>query len=591
VATRTWKIRLGRRGDPPGPTRGPSFGGRVGATLFFGVFFAFGAVFLVFFGREIWRGVEPLGWSERRCEILHSAVTHGSEDRPYRPDVAFRTADGGPHAEGSRIQRQPPSYSTWNAAAERLTPYPVGARVQCRVSAQGEAVLEPGPFWMAAWMLLPLVFVASGSFGIAASWRRKKTDSHGRSMPEVLGARAERRAFDGLTLFGALFAVVGGCLLWFMGVAPAARILMARSWDRLACSVESSRVLTHEGDDSTTYGIDILYRWERGHGIERSSRYDFFGGSTSDYADKAAIVRAHPAGSEVACWVHPQRRNEAVLERGATAAAWFAVVPLGFLAGGIAMIGIGRRQAGRRTRARRRAMDGTLPFAPDDAVLDILPDRVLPPGPALLPARNTRWDRVLGVVFAAAFWNGIVAVFVNEAWKAWERGRPDWFLMLFLVPFVLVGVALCWAIVHALLALLNPRPALRIDTGVPRLGEPIEIQWECRGAVHRLDRVRIRLRGTEQATYQVGTDTRAASEIFHEEILVDSPAPACHLGGSASFTIPASSMHSFESAHNQILWTLEFEGEIRRWPNVEEVYPLVVLPRAATEGKREVRRS
>gem|GEM_PF-2716050 len=43
---------------------------------------------------------------------------------------------------------------------------------------------------------------------------------------------------------------------------------------------------------------------------------------------------------------------------------------------------------------------------------------------------------------ATLFWNGIVAVFLFQVLGGFHRGRPEWFLTIFLIPFLLVGLAL-----------------------------------------------------------------------------------------------------------------------------------------------------
>jgi hypothetical protein len=588
VARGIWTIRARGRRDEPTPPAGPGVGGRVLATLFFAFFLGMGLLFLALLGRELALGVETFGWAERRCEVERSEVRRsGSGDSPYQPEVAFRSVDDGPAVAGRRVQRRAPSYRTYGEAAARLAPYPVGARVACWASPAGEAVLERGPLGLAPWLLLPLVFVAVGAVGIVASWRRRRIDRLGRPMPEAFGARSGRRGARAVMAFGGLFVAAGVAMAWFLALVPLRQVARARGWERHECTVEQSSVLQHESDDATTYSVDILYRWDRGQGIERSSRHSFFGGSSSGYAGKAAIVRAHPPGARVACWVDPGRRNEAVLVRGLTATAWVALLPLAFLGAGVALIAFARHGRGRRQRLRRLALGGGLPFAPGDTILDVLPARALQPGPTTLAPQSTRWSRLAGVVFVTLFWNGIVSVFVHQAWQGWARGRPEWFLILFLVPFGLVGIGLCASIVYALLALRNPRPLLRVGEGAPRLGQRVELHWSFVGAAHRIERVRIVLKGTEQATYQVGTDSRTASESFHEEVLVEAAAPVCRAGGLATFTIPGSSMHSFESDHNQVVWTLEIQGELPRWPDVKEIHPIAVLPRAPEERKRE----
>jgi len=584
-----WKIRWTRRLSA-GKSPVGRFLGRLLASVFFGLFLGLGILFVGLVAREAWRAAETFGWAERRCEILHSAVVRAGGEEPYLPRVDYRTLDAGERISGSGIQRRELSYGSYRDAAARLAAYPLGARVPCYASPVGEVVLERGPLWIGLWTLLPLVFVAIGGVGLVAIWRRGKQDRFGRPMPKPLGEGASRwRAGRVLMAFGLVLAITGGVIFWFVGVLPLARMRDAQGWQRHDCTVEHSSVIAHHDDDGTTYSVDILYRWDRGRGIERSSRYSFFGGSSSGRAGKAEIVQAHPVGAEVPCWVHPKRTNEAVLERGLTSNALVAAVPLVFLAAGCGMLVAGRRKATRRARMRSRTHSGESPFSPDDPLLDVLPDFELRPGPLRLASRSSRWGRVLGISFAALFWNGIVSVFAYQAWKAWERGRPDWFLVLFLVPFVLVGIGLVLAILHSLLALRNPRPTLFVSSRTPLLGEELGLQWSFAGRRDRLERLRIALVGREQATYQVGTDTRTATEDFFEHVVVDAPAPTCFALAQARFAIPDGSMHSFQSAHNKILWMLELEGKIRRWPDVRETYPLVVLPRPAGGASPEGR--
>ncbi len=580
-----WKLRA-RRTREPGPVG--TFLGRIVATLFFGAFFGLGSVFVVFIAREAWRGAEPYGWPERRCEITRSEVVRESGEEPYVPVVAFHTTDGGRPARGQTIQRRPLSYDSHGEAAARLEAYPVQAVVPCRVAASGEAVLEAGPVWLALWILLPLIFVAIGGIGLVATWWPERKDRQGRPLPEVLGDKAAHGPGRGMVIAGLLVAAAGGLLTWFFGVVPLWQVQDARGWTPYACVVEHSSVVSQQSDDGTTYRVDILYSWNRGRGEERSSRYSFWSGASSGYAGKAEIVRRYPEGEEVDCWVHPERRDEGVLEPGFTTHALFALVPLAVFLGGIALAVAGRRKLAGRDRMRSRARLGQAPFPADDPVYDTLPafERG---GPVRLAAQSSRWGRVAGITFAALFWNGIVSVFVFHAHESFERGRPEWFLVVFLVPFVLVGVALVVGIFHALLGLRNARPVVTASTRAPTLGERLEVQWHFEGRTDAIAKMRLELVGREEATYRVGTDSRTARETFHEEVVVELRGAACGAGGHASIAIPDDGMHSFQSRHNKVIWELVLVGEIARWPDVKETYPLVVLPHAAGGRKAEGR--
>ena len=47
---------------------------------------------------------------------------------------------------------------------------------------------------------------------------------------------------------------------------------------------------------------------------------------------------------------------------------------------------------------------------------------------------------LFGTLAFCVIWNGIVAVFVVMAVRGHLAGQPDWFLTLFIIPFVLIGL-------------------------------------------------------------------------------------------------------------------------------------------------------
>jgi hypothetical protein len=199
-------------------------------------------------------------------------------------------------------------------------------------------------------------------------------------------------------------------------------------------------------------------------------------------------------------------------------------------------------------------------------------------GPVVLEPRVGPVGKLAGSLFFALFWNGIVSVFVWQAWKSWERGHPDWFLTVFLVPFVLIGLASIAFVGHFALALANPRPRLTVDSAAPSLGDRLGIDWQFSGRASRIRRLRIVLEGREEATYRRGTDTHTDREVFASHVLVDTANDWEISRGNASLVIPDDTMHSFEAPANKIVWELKVAGEIARWPDVDESFPVTVHP-------------
>ncbi len=183
-----------------------------------------------------------------------------------------------------------------------------------------------------------------------------------------------------------------------------------------------------------------------------------------------------------------------------------------------------------------------------------------------------------GTLFFALFWNGIVSIFVWQVWKGWQTGDPDWFLTIFMIPFVLVGLASFVFVGHFTLALANPRPRVTLLTGEPCLGDELRIEWIFTGRSSRLTHLRIFLEGREEATYRRGTDTVTEREVFATLPLVDTANDWEIPRGSAAVSIPDDTMHTFTGPSNKVVWELKVAGEIPRWPDVDQNFPVTIHP-------------
>jgi Protein of unknown function (DUF3592) len=131
--------------------------------------------------------------------------------------------------------------------------------------------------------------------------------------------------------FLSLFLLVG-IGTSFLFVAPAFKVLKAKSWPAVPCTILSSEVGVHEGDDSATYSVDVSYSYMVQGQEHKSDRYRFLGGSTGGRQAKERAVRRLPPLTRTVCYVNPDDSSEAVLNRDFSTDYFLAaLVPLVFV--------------------------------------------------------------------------------------------------------------------------------------------------------------------------------------------------------------------------------------------------------------------
>lgn len=575
--------------DGAGNARQPGVGGRIVMSLFFGVFLAAGLGFFAAITPVAARHAATYFWREVPCTIVESRIVDADSVEGGAAGWHVRYAyqvDGHEYA-GWRL--------TVNEAlgdarddlrrSQLLVP---GTAATCLVNPRdpSESVLERQSAWVLLTPLFPLIFVVIGGGGIWFAWSRSRPESQrGLTVRAAKRAGAERGGLIGGMVFGGIFLVVGVTLTHMLFVGPVLGMLAARGWPQVPCVIESSEVESHDSDDGTTYSIEITYRYEVGGREYRSNRYSFIRFSSSGYRAKADVVAAHPPGSRAMCFVNPSDPTDAVLWRGWAGAMWFGLIPVAFaLAGGGLIYGMVRKW---RAPAGGPALTGSVSGAPAAtrggtagrgaglAVPEAVPGG--DEGPVLLAPAASRGVKVVGTLLVALFWNGIVSVFLVQLFSGgW--GAFDWFLALFLTPFVGVGLFLFGMFVLQVLALSNPVPVLTLNRRVLCPGDRLEVEWRMQGRVGALRRLRISLEGREEATYRRGTDTKTDREVFATVDLLDAGDPATMAGGRVARDLPGRLMHSFSAKNNKIVWALRVRGEIPRWPDVDEEFVVTIAP-------------
>ncbi len=398
-----------------------------------------------------------------------------------------------------------------------------------------------------------------------------------------------------LVMFFFIFFAVGAITFCFMFVAPVFHGMQATTWQETPCTIVSSEVETHHGDDSDSYSVRIVYNYDFDGRHFESDRYHFMVGSTGGRSGKQAIVDRYPPGSKSICYVNPDDPTQAVIHRGFSTDMLFGLFPLIFLA-----VGLGGMVFGVRAMLKKKALPAAFDDV-DEADAEWLPKPstvensdslygdfgdASSKGPVTLRSKSSPVGTLIAAVLVCLFWNGIVSIFLWFVVDGFRKGDPEWFLTVFLTPFVLIGLAMVFWVGHSFLAIFNPRPTITISSASVPLGETMELTWRFSGNTGSIRRLHIYLQGQEESQYRRGTKTHTDTEEFAELTVTDTHNFVDIPSGKVSVTIPDNTMHSFESPNNKILWTIHVAGEIAWWPDVNVSYPLVILPKSIAETRK-----
>jgi hypothetical protein len=375
--------------------------------------------------------------------------------------------------------------------------------------------------------------------------------------------------------FLGIFCVIGTAIGYFASFKPLYLAYQARSWTATACEVVSSRL--EQGAETSI--PDIVYRYRAGGREYTSNRYHFIPGSTGD-PEFPAIVERHSPGTTFECYVDPQDPSQAVINRTPTRTYYLGLALFVMFAGIPAVVSVFMLRS--LARARRAATTTAAPAQSGDAfrsqfAIDAATARAA--GPLVLTASASPLGKLAVVTLVCLFVNGILGVFTYVEYQAWLQGISELgCVAVFLVPFQVFGLVLIGAVAYQLLALANPRPTITLGQGSVPLGGSVPFRWELSGAAHRVSRLKMILRGREEARYRRGTDTSTDTHVFFEETLVDASQAMAIERGSGAVRIPADTMHTFTADNNKVIWTLEISGEIRRWPDLDESFEIMVRP-------------
>ena len=400
--------------------------------------------------------------------------------------------------------------------------------------------------------------------------------------------------------FAALLAV--GCVsLWIIAVRLVLPEWQTRGFVEHRCTVLRKQIGEYQGGDGTTYRPEIQITYEVEGTSYTTETYDVSWRYTPGKEHARAILDRFELGKEYPCWYDPADPRVCVLVRGDNPWVWLLlVIPVSFLViGGFGLLWrvfhwgkSAERRAAMVQRVQPEELFGTnghrpprLPGVPDGSNITNSPGTKLS---YRLPVDVSAAWGLFGWALACAFWNGIVWVFLVIAVRGHLEGRPDWWLTLFLLPFLLVGAVLIGVLVRRMLVTTGIAPTrVEISQHPLRPGQSCKLLVSQPGRLE-VNAISVRLVCEEEATYTQGTDTRRESrEVYDRELYrregftVDRGRPfeaECHL------SVPDEAMHSLRTPHNAVQWKVVVEGDVSGWPEYRRAFPLVVWPAAGRDG-------
>jgi hypothetical protein len=313
-----------------------------------------------------------------------------------------------------------------------------------------------------------------------------------------------------------------------------------------------------------------------------------------------AAIDPFADGGTCPCWYDPADPGIAVVVRSYQWWIWPALlVPASFVAigaGGLVYTALYWGKSAERRAAAARKVPAAELFdlpTPADPKFPYIPDCseiTSSPGTRLayrLPLVQSPGWRLFGLLAASIVWNAAVSVFVIMAVRSVLLGKPDWLMMLFILPFLGVGAALVAVFVRQLRRTARIGPTLVEVSDHPLLaGRNYRVFLSQTGNL-TLKTVEIWLICEEEAVFRQGTNARTETrEVVRQALYAAADAvirPSEALEAECELPVPAAAMHSFRASHNQVQWKLVVHGEVGGSQPFQRTFPVVIRPRSSSE--------
>jgi hypothetical protein len=203
-----------------------------------------------------------------------------------------------------------------------------------------------------------------------------------------------------------------------------------------------------------------------------------------------------------------------------------------------------------------------------------------------LPITTTQGWKLVAAALVALGWNAIAVGFLVKALSAASESglrEIDWRLLLFTLPFLVIGLAMIYFLIRQFLIATGLGPTHLEISDHPLLPGRFYDLFLSQAGRLTMNFLEIDLVCEEQATYRQGTDTRTeqrrvfAARVF-ERRKFDIP-QGMPFEQQCRIEIPRGAMHSFQADHNEVQWRFVVRGEVAGWPKYERVFPIIVFPK------------
>ncbi len=408
------------------------------------------------------------------------------------------------------------------------------------------------------------------------------------------GSKAVGRLGEAL-FFGALLGLGCGGLVLILVLLVIPEWRANHAFLEAPCVVLDKRVGRSEVGDGLRFRPEIRIQYDAAGTRHVIWTYDLRGAYSADEEAVQEVLAGFGPGQRRSCWYDPADPSVAVLQREISWWFWlWLVVPVCLLligGGGVVytLCTWGKSAERRAAQAGQvpgldvfeaiRRSDRPFPFVPAEKEITDSPGTVL--AFRLPTARSPAWS--VGIWLAACLlWNAVVAPFAVMVVNGFLSGRPDWFMTVFVSPFLLIGTAFVVVFVRQLLVAAGVGPTLVEISELPLYpGKSYELFLSQTGRL-RMNSLEVFLVCDEEATYRHGTNVRTETHRVYRHPLLRQEAFQVRHGvpfeARCPLVVPAGVMHSFRSDHNEVRWKIVVRGDVAGWPDYERSFPLLVYP-------------